>query len=61
MKKGTPVRIKSNGHRASLKRAVYKNSKMAYVWDFDAGYDLLVPVKGLELADATEYNATYRR
>ena len=61
MKKGTPVRIKSNGHKASLKRAVYKNSKMAYVWDFDAGYDLLVPVNELESADAKEYNLQHGR
>ena len=48
MKKGTLIKIKSNGHRAILKKAVYKNSRHAYVWDYDSHIDCNVPVDQIE-------------
>ena len=44
MKKGTFVKIKSNGHKAVLRRGFNKRSTYAYVWDFDShcGYSVKV-------------------
>ena len=48
IKRGTPVTIKANGNKAVLMKSVYKNSKMAYVWDFDMRCDYAVKVDEIE-------------
>lgn len=58
MKKGTPITIKSNGHKATTLQAVYKNSTWVRVHDWTDRQDCMVHVDDIEdRANAMKYVA----